>query len=183
MERSLEMKSKHTRSALAALLLLVTLSATVSAESPGTESFTMTVLLDSAQGKAVTRGQYEQAIERITSRKSRFGSKFVDHVNLCVAYTKTHETDEADKACDAAIAMATKRSDRRLSKRESDRSLEARAIKFELALALSNRGVLLAATGEADRAEQDFLAAKELQTALEPIIDNNLERLSKMTSS
>lgn len=177
------MKSKHTRAALAALLLLASLSTTVSAENHGTEPFTMAVLLDSVQSKAVIRGRYEEAIDRITSRKSRVGSKFVDHVNLCVAYAKTHETDEAQKACDAAIAMAQERSDIRFSKGRSDRSDAARAIKLELALALSNRGVLLAAKGNADLAEQDFLAAKALRTDLEPIIDNNLERLSEMTSS
>lgn len=88
---------------------------------------------------------------------------------------------EIEKA-GAAIAQV-KKQERRVSSINNNRNPEVRAYRANLALALSNRGVLLAATGDAGRAEQDFSAAIALQTRLTPIIESNLERLDQVNAS
>ena len=88
---------------------------------------------------------------------------------------------EIEKA-GAAIAQV-KKQERRVSSINNNRNPEVRTYRANLALALSNRGVLLAATGDAGRAEQDFYAAIALQTRLTPIIESNLERLDQVSAS
>lgn len=46
-------------------------------------------------------------------------------------------------------------------------------------IALSNRGVLMAAAGDKDLAKQNFLAAIELDTKLTSVVEGNLERLER----
>ena len=51
----------------------------------------------------------------------------------------------------------------------------------DLAVALSKRGVLFTATGDSDRANQDFLAAIELESAVTSV-EKNLRRLGQLTT-
>jgi len=182
MNKSMEMKPKHRYVTFVTLLLAATVSTAALAKSAEVRPFTMAVILDAAHGKKVTSGRYEQAIDRLTRQGTRGSTRFEDQVNLCVAYAKTSEIDKASTACDAAIARVKQRGERALRHR-SDRSLAARAYKADLALALSNRGVLKAATGDSELARKDFLDAMELQTDLTPIIENNLERLTQLDIS
>jgi len=182
MKKSYVMKTKYKYAALGTLLIAATLSAPASAENAQPGEFTMGVISDDAYGITVTKGKYEQAIERITKNGKRLPRSFADQINLCVAYTKSYEIEEAGAACDAAIAQV-KKQERRVSRINNNRNPEDRAYRANLALALSNRGVLLAATGDAGRAEQDFYAAIALQTRLTSIIEGNLERLDQMSAS
>lgn len=177
-----DFKSKHKRAACIAVLLAAAASGQAAAEGSEPEPFTMAVIIDAAYGRQVTLGHYNQAIDRITRHGTRESRRFQEQVNLCVAYTKTLEIEKASNACDAAIANVVEREGRKRTLR-SERSAEARAYQVDLALALSNRAVLLAATGETERAKQGFLEAMDLQTALKPIIENNLLRLNQITSS
>ena len=142
----------------------------------------MAVVIDAAYGKEITLGHYNQAIDGITRHGTRQSKRFQEQVNLCVAYTKTREIEKASNACDAAIENVVER-EGRVRKLRSGRSAQARAYQVELALALSNRSVLLAATGETERAKEGFLEAMDLQTELGPMIQNNLARLDQMASS
>ena len=182
MNRSTVMKSIHENALFAALVLAATVSAPAVAEDAGPEPFTMAVIVDAAYGRKVTLGHYDQAISRITKGGHRSIRRFEDQVNLCVAYVKTSAIQKAGAVCDAAIDNVKSR-EPRVSRLYADRSLEARAYRADLALALSNRGVLLAATGDTKSAKQDFLAALELRTDLTPIVENNLERLIQNTGS
>lgn len=97
-------------------------------------------------------------------------------------HAKTRKIDKASAACDAAIAVARKQQPESRNDGFGRRATE-RAYEADLALALSNRGVLLAAIGNEQLAKQDFLAAIELRTDLTPIFVNNLERMGRESTS
>lgn len=177
MNESAESKPKYQFAALTALLLATTPAANVFAESRSLEPFTMAVFIDARHGKKINSGMYDQAIDKITRGGTRESKRFEDQVNLCVAYAKTNSVEKANAACNAAIEKVEKRAER------SNVDVEARVHRYNLALALSNRGVLMAASGETDLAEKDFLAALELDTQLTWIVENNLARLNQGTQS
>lgn len=148
-------------------------SATASADEP---VFTMTTIIDSAHGAEIAAGEYEQAIEKIAAVNDGVDTFFYS-TNLCVAYTKTGNLDDALLACEAAVEQADSisfdwRSD--LSKSSQERSRR----KF-LALALSNRGVLRAAMGDVELARQDFVEAQSARARLS-VVKTNLARLDKV---
>jgi tetratricopeptide (TPR) repeat protein len=177
-------KSERTsnRAVLAALLVAATTSVPALADDDQTTPFTMAVIIGGAEGDKVEAGHYEKAIDRITRNGRRMPRHFAGQVNLCVAYTKTHEIQKANVACEAAIAEL-KKQDSRMSRIRNDRNMELRAYKADLALALSNRGVLLAATGDTERARRDFQAALELRTGESWIFENNLRRVNQESAS
>ena len=182
MKKSYSPKPKHKYGALTALFVAATLLSHASAEDVPDVPLTMTVISDDAYGKTVTKGEYEQAIDRITRNGRRIPKRFAGQNNLCVAYTKTNEIEKARIACDAAISSIERRGVR-ASIGTWYYSAAVHAYQSDLAVALSNRGVLLAAIGDADLAEQDFVAAIELKTALTSTIESNLERLGQLTTS
>lgn len=182
MKKSQKTKHLHNFAALAALLITATTSIPALGHEDQAVPFTMAVILGEAHGSKITAGKYQQAIERITKSGRRLPKYFADQLNLCVAYVKTHEIQKASTACEAAIAEV-KKQEARVSRIRNDRNQQVLAYRANLALALSNRGVLLAAIGDAELAKQDFLTAIELQTALTTIVENNLERLIRITRS
>ena len=122
-------------------------------------SLEMTVISNEAFGAAVLEGQLDTTIRRIEALDTRWANEFSINNNLCVAYTKNGELKQARKACDAAITEV--RADVR------GRS----AFRFQVdrrhaAIALSNRGVLHAVTGDRDSAMKDFRKAVKLRARL-----------------
>ncbi|NNF40338.1 MAG: hypothetical protein HKN64_03085 [Woeseiaceae bacterium] len=174
------MKTKRKYSAATAVLLAVTVATPALAHEPEVAPFTMGVIQNDAFGAKVHSGKYEQAIERITRRGNRSPQGFAEQVNLCVAYAKTRALEKAINACDAAVQRAEERTSRLA---HSGRSPEASAYRTDLALALSNRGVLMAATGHHDVAEQNFEKALELNTSLTKLVAGNLARLDSENPS
>lgn len=148
-------------------------SATASADEP---VFTMTTIIDSAHGAEIAAGKYEQAIEKIAAIDDGVDTFFYN-TNLCVAYTKTGNVDDALLACDAAVEQAASMSFDRRS--EFSKSFQDRSRREYLALALSNRGVLRAATGDVELARQDFVEALSA-TARLSVVKTNLARLDKV---
>lgn len=116
------------------------------------------------------------SFRQIGGRRSNY--EFAEQTNLCVAYTKIRDVEKASTACDAAVAQMKEQEDR-ASRSRSERSAEVRAYRSDLAVALSNRGVLLAATGDAELARKDFRAAMALQTRVASIVEGNLQRLQQ----
>jgi hypothetical protein len=100
------------------------------------KALVMSVYLDAVGGESLLAGNYESAINKIAHRgpTDNMGSLAVA-TNLCVAYTMTHQWDEAKSRCDAAIAAARAR--------DADDVLDFGA-RWEkcLATAYSNRAVL-----------------------------------------
>lgn len=121
--------------------------------------YTMTVIRDAAQGSSVVKGDYEKAVARITGRRVAL-NPFAGFTNLCVAYAKIGKIDEADDACDTALAIVR---DPNWEHRSGVMTgYGERTRRKYLALALSNRGVLHAIRGDESAAEQSFGEAIKL---------------------
>jgi Flp pilus assembly protein TadD len=170
--RKLILNRAFPRSVALLLTALSCFSATVSADET---AFTMTTIIDSAHGAEIVAGKYEQAIEKIAAIDDD-ESKFFNSTNLCVAYTKTGNVADAVLACDTAIEQANSMSFDRQS--YLSRHAQERMRNKYLALALSNRGVLHAATGDVELARQDFVEALGVSARLS-VVKTNLARLEK----
>ena len=149
-----------------AFLALAT-SAVAADDRQGT--FEMTAIRDAAFGGKVVAGKHDEAIEKIRSHRTRQSERFYANTNLCVAYTVSRAFAEAEKACDDALADMTPASRALPAEKE-------RMIRRFRALALSNRGVLRAITGDERSAREDFTAALALEVSLSAP-ERNLARL------
>jgi len=124
----------------------------------------MVAFEDQESGELITSGQYSEAVEKISGTRFKRRS-FAAHNNLCVAYVKLNRIDDARQSCDAAIAARDPASGasrwRAISGSGSRR--------FDEAMALSNRGVLRALSGDTDGAQTDFERSAQLTDRLEEV--------------
>ncbi len=150
-----------TRSALALVTTFSVLSTQADAEP---SAYAMSVLVDSAGGKAVLRGDYDRVIADLAASTPISGTNFAAHTSLCVAYTKSGDFSNAENACNTAVAVTKKAIEGPRS--HGLEGFSKRSLRRDLALALSNRGVLRVFTGVTELAEQDFLEASELKSGL-----------------
>ncbi len=164
------------RSALMLLLATASVSVAAAHETDDAAQYTMTVISDTAYGGRVIKGDYEKAIEKITSSR-RPGDRFSTATNLCVAYTKSGDIENAQEACGVALALIEGRQ-LELSKSRLDDYYEQRLLRVHLALALSNRGVLHVINGDTESARNDFEAALELRAGVSAPAEN-LARLDR----
>lgn len=139
--------------------MAMAVSAAVQAE----EKLQLTAVTDRAQGQAIVAGDYRTAIANLNAADRRFASS----TNLCVALAATGELQHAQSACEAALQITER------SLRHADFASE-RALQRDLALALSNMGVISVMSGEAGRGEAYFERASELRAGLAPV-DSNLK--------
>lgn len=123
----------------------------LAAESPASR-YKMAAVIDRARGNVVLAGNYEKAIEVLDSKS---GKRFASSTNLCVAYTMTGDLEKADIECDAALTLS-----------------EGSAVRRDIAVALSNHGVVKAVRGDVKGAEQDFTRALEIDHKLREASDN-----------
>ena len=163
---------KRSTTTVSMFAAMAALAFSVSSYAGETEpSYMMTAYIDSAHGRKVIKGQYARAIDKITASSPRRADTFQSKSNLCVAFTKTGNFDSARDVCDEALAKVRKRV----------RAIPARELpridRIDLAIALTNRGVLLALTGDLDEARAAFLEARELK-ARRSAVESNLARLS-----
>ena len=179
MKPIIKLKTKQHFLNLAALVLFATLSTPASGHEAPANPFKMAVVIDAAYGRTVVSGEYDKAIERITAGRNKSRDYFSSQINLCVAYAKTMEIEKARTACDAAVAHLRK-DDGRVSRIKNSRNPDLRAYRSNLSAALSNRGVLLAATGDTDLAREDFVAAINFDTGYSRIAAANLDRLAEI---
>ena len=121
-------------------------------------AYVMTVISNQAQGDQLVQGAYGEAIENLTAAK-RY--RFAENNNLCVAYTKTNQLPEAERACSAALKSSKPLFGLYDVPRNTD-----------YAVALSNRGVIRAVTGDIERARQDFQAAIRANRSLSAAAEN-----------
>lgn len=140
------------------------------------EHYVLNVIEASAKGRAILSERYESAIATLESSRVDGLRGFYAANNLCVAYIKTGDLDKATRACDGAVT----RMQAQLSAAESSHasSLRLETHREMLAVALSNRGVLAALSGNTDEARADFLAARDLRQRL-GALRANLERLDR----
>jgi len=137
-------------------------------------AYTMTVIADASHGAKVAAGEYDAAIAKITA-KSHSTDRFSELTNLCVAYTKSGDLENANAACGAAVDQMRAKLPSRGSALTylSDDVLNRRY----LAVALSNQGVLHAVSGEPELARKNFIEALELRASLRAP-KTNLARLN-----
>lgn len=128
---------------------------------PTASGFQMAAVIDRAHGNAVVAGDYDQAIANLDDDQRYFESS----TNLCVAYTMTGELEKADAECASAL---------RISKRKE--------IRRDIAVALSNLGVLKAVSGDLDGAQEDFSRAIRVNRKL-PYASENLQLLQVTIAS
>jgi tetratricopeptide (TPR) repeat protein len=120
-------------------------------------AYVMTVIDDQAAGDQVVSGAYGQAIESLTALISKPGNKFAVNNNLCVAFTKTNRLPEAEQACSAAL---------RTSRTTYASWYDINSKRDFYAVALSNRGVIRAVSGDTEQARQDFRTAMKFSSTL-----------------
>ncbi|MEL7449735.1 MAG: hypothetical protein AAFN78_11030 [Pseudomonadota bacterium] len=149
-------KTSRSLTLLVAFAALITIATVASAAEHDASKYRMAVFVDSAYGDALVAGDFEQAIERLDADGGRFGAVN----NLCVAYVMASDADNARAACDHAV----KKSEKRL--RHAD-SWIRQAYKRDAAIALTNRGVVLAVSGDLAGAQADFQRALDLRARLE----------------
>lgn len=154
-------------------LLLCALTSTAALSNDRVDAFHVVAIEDQAGGELVTSGQFAAAAEKIGKTKSKRRS-FAAHNNLCVAYIKLRNIELARKSCDAAIASRGRAADKLEWRPRSDSGLRQR----DRAVALSNRGVVRALSGELDGAQADFEEAARLFEKLEET-HINLAKLSR----
>ncbi len=158
------------------IVALAALAPTVAlADDQPATPFKMGIVVDRAYGRSIQTGNYEQAITRLTRRSPSTLRTFSSQNNLCVAYVKTADLGKAAEACQAAVD-GMKKLEARASKK-SRRSFEHQKYRSDLAIALSNRGVLLAVSGDAVSARADFQAAMALGSHHARFAANNLRKL------
>lgn len=154
------MKQRNACKATGAFLLMIAAGFTGvpawSADGVGADSvqpgFEMSVVMDRAEGKTIALGDYERAILRLPEHGGR--EPFANHTNLCVAHTMVGQYRHAQHHCEEAVKAAEKGA---TEGRRKDTDYNA-----QWAVALSNRGVLKARTGDPAGARIDFRAAIEL---------------------
>jgi hypothetical protein len=138
--------------------------------------YEMSVIEDAAQGHRMTEGDFSNAIEKINAPRLFKSTTFAMSNNLCVAYTMTMKFKEAEQACDAALSARDKV---RFPARWYNSFVKRTTVR-DKAMALSNRGVLRAVTGDAAGARADFESAIGLESALDSA-RANLTRLDAKT--
>lgn len=159
----------------AAGLLLAASMQLANADTPQ-PSYVMTVISDEAEGQKMIAGDYAEAIAAITTPKGRPRTSFSVNNNLCVAYTKTNDLSSAEAACADAL---------RASRVVFNVWYESPRKRGDHAVALSNRGVIRAISGDVDGARSDFEQARKLNDNLAAAADNlaRLERQETQTVS
>lgn len=163
-------------------ILAASVSAIIAASCIGVASakdtgpkYTLNTITDAAHGRKIIAGEYDEAINKIKTSSRWSTDNYYAATNLCVAYIMTRDIESGTAACDAAVMQM----EEKLASRRSfqyPHSLEGRAYRRYLAIALSNRGVLRAIGGEAEQAREDFRNAMELQARI-PAAEVNLARL------
>lgn len=154
------MKNRIARHGIS-LAVLLCVTATAQADDQDTGHYIMTVYLDMAQGRAILDGSPGELIESVSEGTSGTTVSLEENMNLCVAYTQAKQVEHATAACDAALAGAAKQA--KTAKRTSSVWIDpAYTARNGHAMALNNRGVLHALTGDHDAAREMFEAALEV---------------------
>src|SRR5690606_12823467 len=121
--------------------------------------YVMTVIRDQAEGERMLAGEYESAIQKLTASNDG-PAGFAARNNLCVALTKTGQLAAALEACDAALEQAPPPGSI-VQFYERGKRYDGRAV------ALANRGVARAISGDEAGARRDFQEAARFGRYLE----------------
>ena len=165
--------SKYLFCSVAAALSLVAVPAAAESDSP---RLTVAFISDAAQGRTITREQYDRAIAELEKTGKKGIRGFYAANNLCVSYLKVGDADKAQTACNTAVT----RIQRLMTKKHSAKQGRTVANDYSrlLAVALSNRGVVNFINDKPDMARDDFEAAIETGSGIREA-QINLARLTE----
>lgn len=170
------MSMTRAKNAAKAALVAAALGTTfVSVQAQGAP-YVFTAIDTGRHGVDVVDGRYDKAIARIR-QKSGTDTDFSESTSLCIAYTKSGDSVQAMKNCDRAVDIAR-------NGNGMPRSLETyatylkRSKDLDLVIALSNRGVARATSGDYATALEDLQEADELRPSLRAV-SRNLEVLAE----
>ena len=161
---------------LGAMALVVIVQAPAFAAESEVKPYQMGVLLNKAHGRSIEAGKYAKAVAKMAHRLEESSKDFGTQNNLCVALVKTNSLDKAATACDAAVAEASKLGKTALASKKRRQSEAEESRRADLAIALFNRGVLLAVQGNTDKALKDFESAASLGSRHTKLAAENLQR-------
>jgi len=175
------MKTDRTRpGVLLGISLLLFGAVTAQAGEDQPNAYVMTVYSDVAHGNEIIDGAPQEVIAKLSSKADDRSNELADQVNLCVAYTKTKQLEKAMEICDSAVAAALKDA-RRLERSRMFGRQTTQVADTGRAIALTNRGVLHAVTGEKDKARLMFEMALMLKSK-EESARTNLRFLDRDTA-
>lgn len=164
-----------TMTVCALLLSCLLLPGTATAQSPR-PAFGMAVFLSSHYGAEIKSGQIDTAIAALESDDTPDDAPYIRSNNLCVAYIKARNLTKATSACDDAVLQLQNASESLAAKKYASRAQRV-ILREDMAVALSNQGVVLALNGDAEQAEELFRKSMEL-VRRDKMVKKNLERLS-----
>lgn len=159
----------------ALLLSCLLVPATTNAQS-SKPVFGMAVFLSSHFGPEIESGKVDAAIEALESEEPADPDDYERSSNLCVAYIKAKDLQKATNACDEAVRQVQNQTDSLAEKKFVPRKKRV-ALKEDLAVALSNQGVVTALNGDLEQAEKLFQESIEL-VSRDKMVKGNLERLN-----
>lgn len=139
---------KHPAAGAAVILLFTAFSPASFAQ-----DYQMALVPGHAGVDLIQKGDLEEAIAHIAPCTDH---PFAAYNNLCVAHTLAEQFDDANAMCEKAVATA--RHAWRLGRYRN----QADHYANDLAIALSNRGVMRARSGDTVAAETDFREAVAL---------------------
>lgn len=170
-------KSMFKATLLAPIAALAT-SLAVSAQAD-TEGYSMVVYEDSRHGSKVMSQEYGTITSALAAMEARGDADFDTLNNLCVGYTMTKAFTKAEAACDAAVGEGTP-PDALFDEESAFSGARTRKTlaRNREAIALSNRGVLRAVTGDLVGAREDF----EKAATLSDIVDAAEINLTRLTA-
>ena len=164
------MKNIKVTRAIVALAPIAVLSSALSLSNAQAQTsekaLVMSVYLDTAGGESLIAGNYERAFAQLAHQtpSDNLGSLAVA-TNLCVAYTMTHQWEQAKANCDAAIV------DARAHDADGVFDFSAGWAK-RLATAYSNRAVLNWLRNQKREAVADVTKARSRAPKLEFVAQN-----------
>lgn len=139
------------------------------AQSTVPDAYRVAVILDQAHGEELLAGDYKSIIAQLADSETRRSTRFELSNNLCVAYIMAKDAENALHYCEIAVRSSEK------ELRRSD-AWTRHTHKTDKAIALSNRGVVKALTGDLSGAKTDFESAISLRVRLDEAAVN-LNRL------
>ncbi len=130
-------------------------------------AFEMVVYSDSAQGKRLIEGDYDEALAMSEAVNA---TRFESLNNRCVSLTVSGELSKAEVVCDSAV-RAARRSAAAYAGRYSPHGV-AGDVRTNRAMAFTNRGVLRALQGDRAGAREDFETAVDLSSRVKAAATN-----------
>ena len=171
-----QMKTRRGRKLTGLVATMIAAACMSTTSTAATDShYTMAAISDAAHGRKVLSGDYEGAIDKIRMSDSSSVRNFYSANNLCVAYVQLRDTANASKACDTAVSGI-----QTMLAKKRENSYSYAVYERFLAIALSNRGVLRAISGDEELAYEDFSDALRLKASISAP-ETNLARLSEAT--